>query len=185
MSFSAALIVGIFFGFILQKVGFTRYSKIVNVYRFTDLSVLKFMLTAIVVGSVGIYLLRDLGLVNLTGSTPTYLVGNFVGALLFGAGMALAGFCPGTCFAGIGRGNLDYLIPGVLGFLTGAILFGVTYAQVFPVISAIANYGVTYMPDMFNVNHWLLIAFLALFSGYLFYILAKKGEPRPDHVRSH
>ncbi len=92
MSFSAALIVGIFFGFILQKVGFTRYSKIVNVYRFTDLSVLKFMLTAIVVGSVGIYFMRDMGLVNLTGSTPTYLVGNFVGALLFGGGMALAGF---------------------------------------------------------------------------------------------
>jgi hypothetical protein len=92
MSFTAALIVGIFFGFILQKAGLTRYSKIINVYRFTDLTVLKFMLTAIVVGSVGIYLLRDWGLVNLTGSTPTFLVGNFVGALLFGAGMALAGF---------------------------------------------------------------------------------------------
>ena len=77
MSFPAALVVGIFFGFILQKVGFTRYSKIVNVYRFTDLGVLKFMLTAIVVGSVGIYFLRDLDLVKLTGSTPTYLVGNF------------------------------------------------------------------------------------------------------------
>jgi uncharacterized protein len=92
MSFPAALIVGIFFGFILQKVGFTRYSKIVNVYRFTDLGVLKFMLTAIVVGSVGIYLMRDWGLVNLTGSNPTYLVGNFIGALIFGAGMALAGY---------------------------------------------------------------------------------------------
>jgi uncharacterized membrane protein YedE/YeeE len=184
MSLTAALIVGIFFGFILQKVGFTRYSKIVNVYRFTDLGVLKFMLTAIVVGSVGIYLLRDLGLVNLTGSTPTYLVGNFVGALLFGVGMALAGFCPGTCLAGIGRGNLDYLIPGVLGFLVGAILFGVTYTQVYPVISGIANYGATYLPDLFSLNHWLLIAFLAIFSAYLFYILGKKGDPRPDRVGS-
>jgi hypothetical protein len=184
MSFTAALMVGILFGFILQKVGFTRYSKIVNVYRFTDLSVLKFMLTAIVVGALGIYLLRDLGLVNLTGSTPTYLVGNFVGALLFGAGMAIAGFCPGTCLAGIGRGNLDYLIPGLLGFLTGAILFGVSYAQVFPIISGIANYGATFLPDLFNLNHWLLIAFLAVFSGYLFYILARKGDPRPDRVGS-
>jgi hypothetical protein len=50
------------------------------------------MLTAIVVGSIGIYFLRDLDLVKLTGSTPTYLVGNFVGALIFGAGMALAGY---------------------------------------------------------------------------------------------
>jgi uncharacterized protein len=182
MSLTAALIVGIFFGFILQKVGFTRYSKIVNVYRFTDLGVLKFMLTAIVVGSVGIYLMHDLGLVALTGSTPTYLVGNFVGALLFGVGMAMAGFCPGTCLAGIGRGNLDYLIPGLLGFLTGAVLFGVTYADVFPVISGIANYGATYLPDLFNINHWLLIAFLAIFSAYLFYILIKKGDPRPDAV---
>jgi uncharacterized membrane protein YedE/YeeE len=182
MSFPAALIIGIFFGFILQKVGFTRYSKIVNVYRFTDLGVLKFMLTAIVVGSVGIYLLRDLGLADLTGSTPTYLLGNFVGALLFGAGMALAGFCPGTCLAGIGRGNLDYLIPGLIGFLVGAILFGATYTQVFPVLSGVANYGATYLGDMFNVNHWLLIAFFAVFSAYLFYVLNKTGEPRADQL---
>jgi uncharacterized protein len=184
MTLPAALIVGILFGFILQKVGFTRYSKIVNVYRFTDLGVLKFMLTAIVVGSVGIYLLREMGLVTLTGSTPTYLVGNFVGALVFGAGMALAGFCPGTCLAGIGRGNLDYLIPGFLGFLVGATIFGLTYAQVFPVISGVANYGATYLPDLFQVNHWLLIAFLALFSGYLFYFLARKGDPRSDRLGS-
>jgi hypothetical protein len=45
-----------------------------------------------VVGAVGIYLLYDWGLANLTGSTPTFLVGNFVGALVFGTGMALAGF---------------------------------------------------------------------------------------------
>jgi hypothetical protein len=183
MSYTTALIIGIFFGFILQKVGFTRYSKIVNIYRFTDLAVLKFMLTAIVVGSVGIYLMRDLGWVQLTGTTPTYLVGNFVGALIFGTGMALAGFCPGTCLAGIGRGNLDYLIPGMLGFLVGAALFGLTYAQVFPVISTIANYGVTYFPDLFRVNHWLFIAFLALFSAYLFYIFNKKGDLRVDRVK--
>jgi uncharacterized membrane protein YedE/YeeE len=185
MSFTAALIIGIFFGFILQKVGFSRYSKIVNVYRFTDLSVLKFMLTAIVVGSLGIYFLRDMGLVKLTGTTPTYLVGNFVGALVFGAGMAIAGFCPGTCFAGIGRGNLDYLIAGLLGFLTGAIIFGLTYTQVFPVISGIANYGATYLPDLFNINHWLLIIFLTIASTYLFYVLAKKGDLRLDRVKGH
>lgn len=59
-----------------------------------------------------------------------------------------------------------------------------TYAEVFPIISGIANYGATYIPDLFNINHWLLIAFLAIFSAYLFYILAKKGDPRLDRVRS-
>ena len=87
-----ALIVGLIFGWLLQKTRLTQYSKIVNVFRFTDLSVLKFMLTAIVVGAGGIYLLKDFGLVTLTGTTPTYIVGNLVGGLIFGVGMAWAGF---------------------------------------------------------------------------------------------
>ncbi len=88
----AALLVGLIFGFILQKAQLTQYAKIVNVFRFTDLAVLKFMLTAIVVGAAGIYLLKDFGLVALTGTTPTYIVGNLIGGLIFGVGMAGAGF---------------------------------------------------------------------------------------------
>jgi uncharacterized protein len=87
-----ALLVGLVFGWLLQKARLTQYNTIVNVFRFTDLSVLKFMLTAIVVGAGGIYLLRDLGLVTLSGTTPTYIVGNLIGGLLFGIGMAGAGF---------------------------------------------------------------------------------------------
>ncbi len=77
---------------------------------------------------------------------------------------------------------MDYLIPGFLGFVVGAIIFGLTYNSVFPVISSIANLGNAYMPNLFNVNHWLLIAFFALFSAFLFYILAKKGEPRESKI---
>ncbi len=87
-----ALIVGLIFGFILHKAKLAQYSTIANVFRFTDLTVLKFMLTAIVVGAGGIYLLRDMGLVTLTGTTPTYIVGNLIGGLIFGVGMAGAGF---------------------------------------------------------------------------------------------
>ena len=92
VSLLPALIVGLIFGWILQKVGLTRYSKIVNVFRFTDLAVLKFMLTAIVVGATGIYFMYQMGWVSLTGTTPTYIVGNFIGGLIFGVGMAGAGF---------------------------------------------------------------------------------------------
>ncbi len=87
-----ALIVGFAFGWILQKSRLTQYAKIVNVFRFTDTAVLKFILTSIVVGAGGIYLLKDMGLVALTGTTPTYIVGNLLGGLIFGAGMAGAGF---------------------------------------------------------------------------------------------
>ena len=60
------------------------------------------------------------------------------------------------------------------------MIFGLTYSSVYPAISGVANLGVTYLPELFNVNHWLLIIFLPLFSLLLFYRLEKKGEPRQD-----
>ena len=91
-NFLLALIIGIFFGFALNKAGLTRYDKIVNVFRFTDLAVLKFMMTALVVSMSGLYTLRALGWIAFPNIPATYLVGNIVGGLVFGVGMALAGF---------------------------------------------------------------------------------------------
>ena len=67
-----ALILGVVFGFALNKAGLTKYHKIVNVFRLTDLAVLKFMMTALVVSMAGLYLLRGLGLVTFpTSRRPT------------------------------------------------------------------------------------------------------------------
>ncbi|HEC22169.1 MAG TPA: hypothetical protein ENI95_04555 [Chloroflexi bacterium] len=83
---------GFVFGWTLDKAGLTKYHKIVNVFRFTDLSVLKYMLSAVVVGMIGIWALKGLGLLDLTGTVNTYIAGNFLGGILFGVGMAAAGF---------------------------------------------------------------------------------------------
>ena len=56
-----ALVLGVLFGFALNKAGLTRYHKIVNVFRFTDMAVLQFMMTALVVSMIGLYGLRGLG----------------------------------------------------------------------------------------------------------------------------
>src|SRR5512147_1314407 len=143
-----ALFLGVFFGFSLNKAGLTQYNKIVNVFRFTDMAVLKFMMTALIVSMTGLYLLRGLGLVTFPNVPATYVVGNLVGGLIFGVGMALSGYCPGTCVAGSGEGKLDYLIPGLLGFLVGAGIYGLTYQAVFPAISSIARVGNVVIPDL-------------------------------------
>lgn len=91
-TFVIALVVGVGFGFSLNKAGLTRYSKIVNVFRFTDLAVLKFMLTAMVVSMSGLYALRGLGLVTFPSIPSTYIAGNMIGGLIFGIGMALVGY---------------------------------------------------------------------------------------------
>ena len=87
-----ALVLGVLFGFALNKAGLTRYHKIVNVFRFTDMAVLQFMMTALVVSMIGLYGLRGLGLIEFPNTPATYIVGNLVGGLIFGVGMALTGF---------------------------------------------------------------------------------------------
>jgi uncharacterized membrane protein YedE/YeeE len=92
MNYIIALVLGVLFGFSLNKAGLTRYSKIVNVFRFTDMAVLKFMLTALVVSMSGLYLLRGLGLIQFPSVPSTYIAGNLIGGLIFGVGMALTGY---------------------------------------------------------------------------------------------
>jgi uncharacterized protein len=91
-NFVLSLVLGLFFGFSLNKAGLTKYHKIVNVFRFTDLAVLKFMMTALVVSMSGLYALRALGLITIPNVPATYIVGNLVGGLIFGVGMALTGY---------------------------------------------------------------------------------------------
>ena len=92
MNYVIALVLGAFFGFSLNKAGLTKYNKIVNQFRFTDMAVLKFMMTALVVAGIGLYGLRGLGLIKFPAVPATYIVGNLVGGLLFGVGMALTGY---------------------------------------------------------------------------------------------
>ncbi len=177
-----ALIVGVFFGFSLNKAGLTKYRKIVNVFRLTDMAVLKFMMTALIVSMSGLYLLRGLGLVTFPNVPATYVVGNIVGGLIFGVGMALSGYCPGTCAAGSGEGKLDYLIPGLLGFLVGAVIYGLTYQYVFPAISAIAHVGNVVIPDIWNLSPFLTVVFFALLSMFLFYLIDRAGLQRKNKI---
>jgi len=86
------LVLGGLFGFSLNKAGLTKYHKIVNVFRFTDMAVLKFMMTALAVGMSGMFILRGFGLITFPNIPATYIAGNLVGGLLFGVGMALTGF---------------------------------------------------------------------------------------------
>jgi membrane protein implicated in regulation of membrane protease activity len=69
-----------------------------------------------------------------------------------------------------------------LGFLVGAILFALTYPAVFPVISGIANLGSVYLPELANVNEWLLIGLFTLVTLFLFYVLKRIGEARRDRT---
>jgi len=75
---------------------------------------------------------------------------------------------------------MDYIVPGLLGFLVGAVIYGLTYDQVFPAISAIANYGNATIPDLWNVSPFLFILLFGLMSLLLFYLIDRVGWQRKE-----
>ncbi len=178
-----ALIVGFGFGFALDKAGMTRYHKIVNVYRFTDLAVLKFMLSAMLVGMVGVYVLEWAGEIEFTQITNTILVKQLGGGMLFGVGMALIGMCPGTAVAGAGRGQLDYLIPGLGGMLTGALIYGFLYPSISDFLAQFHNYGTDKLPELWGLSPLLTVYVMALLFFLVLYVLAKTGWHRRDRMQ--
>ena len=66
---------------------------------------------------------------------------------------------------------MDYLIPGLLGFLTGAAIYGLTYPQVFPKLSQLANYGNTTFAALWNINVWLFTTLFSLMALFLFCLI--------------
>ena len=107
----------------------------------------------------------------------TYLGGNLLGGLVFGIGMALSGFCPGTVAAGVGEGRLDYLIPGGLGLYMGSVAYGVAYEWFMPTISRWGRMGVITLADWLRVEPWLLVALLAELSLLTFCLVEHVRRP--------
>ncbi len=91
-NYVVALFLGVLFGFSLNKAGLTKYHKIINVFRLSDLTVLKFIMTSLAVAMIGLYGLRGLGIITFPTIPATYIVGNLAGGLIFGVGMALVGY---------------------------------------------------------------------------------------------
>jgi hypothetical protein len=125
---------GVVFGVFLQKAGVTRYDVIIGQLLLVDFTVLKVMLSAVVVGTVGVHFMHGRGLVNLhirSGSFGSAAVGG----LIFGAGFALLGYCPGTVAGATGQGGMDALVGGVTGLILGSWIFAVLEPRLTPFLS--------------------------------------------------
>ncbi len=77
---------------------------------------------------------------------------------------------------------MDYLIPGLLGFFVGAVIYGLTYQNVFPQIEKLAKVGSVVMPDLWNLNPYLFIGLFILITLLLFYAIDRGGLQRKDKI---
>ena len=149
---------GIIFGFLLQKGGVAKYEVLLGSLLLTDFTVMKIMLTAIVVGMVGIFGMHALGWVQLHVK-PTRYAANIIGGLLFGVGFALLGYCPGTGAAALGQGNFD-AIAGIVGLMVGSYLYAEMSHGLSATILSWGNRGGIMLPDLVGMR---LPIFLAVF----------------------
>ena len=166
------LLTGVIFGFLLQKGRVLRFDKQVGAMQLRDMTILKFMLSAIVVGMIGVYLLRDMGIISLSHKAMN-LGAVVVGGALFGIGWAVMGYCPGTAVGAIGEGRWGAIFA-VTGMITGAAI----YAEVFPTMKATImawkDFGKIGLPETLGISPWVIIpAFTAIVIG-LFVWFEKK-----------
>lgn len=117
---------GILFGFVLSRVGATDYDAISGMFRLTDLHLMGVIGVAVLISALGFAIVRSQKMVTVDG-TPIVLAKKpmterlVAGSLIFGAGWALTGTCPGTALAQIGEGKLFGIVT-FAGILIGAFL---------------------------------------------------------------
>ncbi|UCH23314.1 MAG: YeeE/YedE family protein [Deltaproteobacteria bacterium] len=167
------LITGVLFGFFLQKARVIRYDKQLGALRLIDMTIVKFMLSSVIVGMVGVYLLMDLGLVKLNIKS-TVLGGNIIGGLIFGLGWGLLGYCPGTSAGALGEGRWDALW-GILGMLFGAALFAEAYPALKKTVLTWGDFGKITFPQILGINHWIIILLFVIGAVALFVWFEKKS----------
>jgi hypothetical protein len=159
--------IGILFGFLLQKGGLTTYNVIIRQLLLEDFTVIKVMLSATITGMLGVYVLKELGVVQLHPKMGS-IGASLIGGLIFGLGFGILGYCPGTVIGAVGQGSLDALVGGVVGTLIGSGLFAAAYPTLEERILNKGYFGDLTLPHLLRRNQWavvipvviLLIAFL-------------------------
>jgi len=157
-----AIPIGFVFGFGLYHAGFTDSRKIARAFYLKDVGVPVVMFSAIITGMLGLWLLSLIGFIDTSEMyyLPTWLGPMAVGGLLFGIGMAIGGFCPGTAAASIATGRIDAMVF-VVGFLGGSILFG----DLFPVWGNFYNSdyrGVFRLDELFGMGLGTVVLILVI-----------------------
>jgi uncharacterized protein len=170
------LVSGIGFGFLLQKGRLAKYQTILGQLLLKDWTAFKVMMTAIATGAVGVYFLVESGATRLD-VWPFQPAAMLVGAVLFGIGIAVIGYCPGTGMAGAGEGSRDAMI-GVLGMIAGAGVLVVGFNALEPVALAFGDFGQLTIPDLIGSSPWPVIAALGIVVAGALWLIARY-EPAP------
>ena len=171
-----AAVFGLVFGVLLQKGAVTNYNVIVNFFRFRDLTVLKIMLTAIVVGGIGVASMMAAGWIEGYHIKDTRLLGLVIGSALFGVGMALYGYCPGSGVAAVATGRL-HALAGFFGMIAGGIGYAYSYEWIREHILGVWLAGKVRLPEVTGIPAGIWWVILPVVTLFLFLAIERWQRP--------
>ncbi len=150
-----AILIGVAFGFALERAGLGSAPKLAGQFYGTDFTVFKVMFSAIVTAMLGAFWLSRLGLLELAqvAVPETWLVPQLAGGLLFGIGFVIAGLCPGTSCVAAATGRGDG-VAAMLGLFAGMLVTGLTL----PDNLQLTARGTLTLPDFFHVPYGVVVA---------------------------
>jgi uncharacterized membrane protein YedE/YeeE len=168
---AVALLVGLAFGFWLERAGFGSSRKLAAVFYLRDFAVIQVMFTALATAAAGLVALDLAGLFDASRvyRMETLLGPQILGGLLFGAGFVAGGWCPGTALVGAASGKLDALV-----FLAATLLGSLLYAALWPQLSSfqeVGARGVETLPDLLQVSARTVAACIVLAALGVFYCI--------------
>lgn len=184
-SLLVAFVIGIGFGFFLERAGFGSAKKLVSQFYLNDLAVFKVMFTAIVTAMLGIFYLGWMGVldVNLLYLPDTNLWPQIAGGLLLGVGFVVGGYCPGTSLVALATGKLDAILY-VAGVLAGVLVIG----EAFPLVQgfyASGDFGRLTLPQVLHLPYGVVVLLVVLMAlgGFVAAEWAERrfgGEPAKE-----
>lgn len=175
----SAVLFGLIFGALLHRGGVAAYNVIVNQFRLRDFTVMKIMITAVIVGGLGVWAMKNLGWAKYD-IKPADMLAVGLGAAIFGVGMVLLGYCPGTTLAAIGTGSIHALV-GLVGMLVGGILFGLSFPWLQQTIMKVAALGRKRLPDVTGIPDAIWFAGLIVVAAVLFLVIEGIGRRGSEH----
>ncbi|MFC1766508.1 DUF6691 family protein, partial [Planctomycetota bacterium] len=181
-----SLVIGMLFGFVLERAGFGSSRKLAGVFYFTDMTVIKVMFTAVITTMLGLAYLGQTGWLGeeTVYWLPTVYGAQIAGGLIFGIGFVIGGWCPGTAAAGLGSAKLDALLF-LVGAVIGSIGFNAVYTQIEP-LYRLGSSGVLFVYDSLGMSRTVFV-FGFVVIGILCFAVCEwieRNSTRVGHLQS-
>jgi rhodanese-related sulfurtransferase len=175
-----AVLIGVAFGFVLERSGFGRAPKLAAQFYLRDMTVFKVMFTAIVTAMLGLVVTSAFGLTNIREISEsiaswTYVWPMLIGGFVLGAGFIVSGYCPGTSIVAAASGNIDGAVT-VAGVVTGTFVYSeLMQIPAFHQFHNSGDKGAWFLYDLVKVPPQLLAAIIAI-AALLAFVGAEKVE---------